>query len=166
MIGTLLDGLTICDVVDANNRNSVSANTFCAICIFISSPSNGDSTRFPKRPDCIISRLGMTNPSSSTNTRSVSEWMSYPCHNGRRHSHCGLPILSFTLLPLGSAVNRVPPKCFQSGVVVRGFRDFPHQGVSQINLKILKEILFCVLYDIHLTLKGVVQFATKQCDYF
>ena len=35
-MGTLLEGLTICDVVDAYRRNSVSANVFWGICIFIS----------------------------------------------------------------------------------------------------------------------------------
>ena len=32
---------------------------------------------------------------------------------------------SITLLPLGSAINRVPPKRFRQGVVVMALRDFP-----------------------------------------
>jgi hypothetical protein len=44
------------------------------------SPSNGDSLWFPIRPDCILSKLGMANPSLFTNTRSVSECPPYPAN--------------------------------------------------------------------------------------
>ncbi len=44
----------------------------------ILSPSNGDSCKFPGRPDCILSELQMANPSLLTNIRSVSECLSYP----------------------------------------------------------------------------------------
>ena len=48
------------------------------VCDKILSPSNGDSCKFPGRPDCILSKLWMANPSQLTNTRSVSECLSYP----------------------------------------------------------------------------------------
>jgi hypothetical protein len=37
---------------------------------------------------------------------------------------------SFTLLPLGTAINRVPFTSFQVKVVAKALRGFPHQGVS------------------------------------
>jgi len=37
---------------------------------------------------------------------------------------------SITFLPLGSAINRVPPKCFQIGVVVIALGVPRQQGVS------------------------------------
>ena len=43
---------------------------------------------------------------------------------------------SYTLLPLGSAINRVPRKCFHKRVVVRALRGFPQQDVSLRGTKV------------------------------
>jgi len=39
---------------------------------------------------------------------------------------------SLTLLPLGSAINRVPFTSFPVKVVVRALRGFPQQGISHL----------------------------------
>ena len=88
----------------------------------------------------------MANPSLFTNTRSVSECLPYPTITDldSNTADCPFHLLdkdhrwafvdsSITLLPLGTAINRVPPKCFQIGVVVIALGDSRQQGVSQIN---------------------------------
>ena len=77
-------------------------------------------------------------PSSFTNTRSVSECLSYPIITDLESSTADYPFhtfqySSFTLLPLGSAINRVPQQSFLHWVVVNALGTSRHQGISQIN---------------------------------
>ena len=61
---------------------SISDSSSCGICKFISSPD--ESLKFPKGSDCILSHFKVVSLSLMTDTRSVSESLSYPYHNGLR----------------------------------------------------------------------------------
>ena len=61
--------------------------------------SNHKSPRFPKGSDCILSKLWMVNPSLFTNTRSVSECLSYPIIADLESDTADYPILHIITIP-------------------------------------------------------------------
>ena len=57
--------------------------------------------------DCILSQLGLIRPSLLTHIRSVVETLACPIITGLASKPADFLII-LTLLPLGSAINRVP----------------------------------------------------------
>lgn len=89
-----------------------------------------DPLSFPKGLDCILSRLRMTSPSMTTNTRSVSDASPFPVITGLGDKHAGCPILLIITIPEFIILSQLVLS--ELTLVQKGSKGVPEQqGVSQ-----------------------------------
>lgn len=111
--------------MDTGSHAAVAATCFFMPDITL---SQGCLLSFPRSLDCILSRLGMTSPSPTTDIRSVSDASPCPVIAGLGDKHADCPISIIITVPKFVILSQLTLS--QSTLVDRALRGFPINKIS------------------------------------